>query len=193
MKKILILLFLFSIENCIAQKVNAKSNNDSVSNNFAIKKPHQIYKKHDDMDGTDYFITSDDIVLSNDKKDEGLILSAFIENNEWNPGTIKFADLKCKMIGIGSDCVEKNELILMFSDSSTIKLTSWNDFNCDGDAWFHVGEDDARSLSSKKIIKARITNGRTYDSFTKNIRPSYQDYYIYLFAAIKNQNFVSVK
>lgn len=95
------------------------------------------------------------------------------------------------MKNIGS-CVENNEIIILFEDDSKIKLKSWNDFNCDGNAWFNTNSEDLSKLSSLKIKKIKVQNGRTYDSYTHEIKQD-SDYFIQVFYAINNNKFKVVK
>lgn len=95
------------------------------------------------------------------------------------------------MKNIGS-CVENNEIIILFEDDSKIKLKSWNDFNCEGNAWFNTNDEDLLKLSSLKIKKIKVQNGRTYDSYTHEIKQD-SDYFIQVFYAINNNKFKVVK
>lgn len=95
------------------------------------------------------------------------------------------------MKNIGS-CVENNEITILFEDDSKIKIKSWNDFNCEGNAWFNITNDDLSKLSSLKIKKIKMQNGRTYDSYTHEIKED-SDYFIQSFSAIKNNKFKVTK
>jgi hypothetical protein len=96
------------------------------------------------------------------------------------------------MVGIGN-CVENNTFIVKFSDESKIELKSWNDFNCEGDAWFSVKEDNLKSLETKKITKIRVQNGRTFESFTMEVPEIDSDYFIQLIYATKNNKIKTLK
>ncbi len=136
-----------------------------------------VLSSKDDMTDKISYFPSSKIVCANEDKSKGFSLSAFIESNL----TIK--DLKVKMVNIGS-CVEKNEMIILFDDDTKLTLTSWNDFNCKGDAWFTISKKDVEQLSSKKIKKVRLTNGRSYESYTGELKSEDQDYFIKLFGML---------
>lgn len=78
----------------------------------------------------------------------------------------------------------------MFEDSSKINLVNWNDFNCKGVCYFKLKRSDIETLSSKKLLK--ITNGRTFESFTKKIDIEDNDYFIQVAQALKNKNIKQV-
>lgn len=128
----------------------------------------------DDMTEKTTYIPSSKIICSNEDKSIGFTLSAFIEQN------LKVADLKVVMVKIGS-CVEKNEMIILFDDDTKLTLKSWNDFNCSGDAWFKVSKKDIEQLSTKKIKKVRLMNGRSFESYTGELDTDEQDFFIRLF------------
>lgn len=158
-----------------------------VGNLFSQKDSIFVGKSVDDMEDKSYYYPSSDLVISNEGKTKGIRLSAFIDEKD---GEIWIGDLSVKMVNIGS-CVEKNELIIMFEDSSKISLTSWNKFNCKGDAWFNISSDDIEKLSTLKMKKIKITNGYTFDSFTKAV-PN-PDYYRQLFYAVKTKKIKKIK
>jgi hypothetical protein len=157
------------------------------SNVFSQKDSVYIQKSVDDMSEKSTYYPSTDVVLSNEGKTKGIRLSVFIDEKD---GELSVGNLSLKMIGIGS-CVEKNEMIIMFEDSSKITLTSWNKFNCKGDAWFDITNDEADKLATLKVKKIKITNGYTFDSFTKAM--SRPDYFRQIFYAIKMKKIKEVK
>jgi hypothetical protein len=69
----------------------------------------------------------------------------------------------------------------------------WNDFNCDGQGWFKISESDKELLATKKVLKIRIQNGRTYESYTHDVETKNQDYFIQLFFAINNNKIKNFK
>lgn len=148
-----------------------------------------VVKQVDDMEDKSYYYPSRSIVIIDETKKQGIRLSAFINSKT---ETLKLDDLELKMVGIGS-CVENNILIIKFEDETKIELKSWNDFNCEGNAWFDIdkGEDDiVRLLETKRISKIRVQNGRSYESFTAEVSPDDADYFMQLIYAIDNNKVV---
>ena len=148
-----------------------------------------IKKISDPMEDAPFYLLINDIVLSNGSKTKGARMDAFIDDK--NDGLI-VGDVSVRMVNIGG-CVENNELVILFEDTTKITLVSWNKFNCDGNAWFHVSEDEALKLSTLKMKKIKITNGVTYDSFTSDIKPADADYYIQVYNAVKNKTIKEIK
>lgn len=134
----------------------------------------------DEMTGKTSYFPSKKVVCLNEDKSKGFALSAFIEQD------LTISDLKIKMFNIGS-CVEKNEMIVLFEDDSKMKLLSWNDFNCKGDAWFRITKSNIEELSTKKIKKIRITEGRSYESYTGELKETDKDYFVRLFSILKDK------
>jgi hypothetical protein len=154
---------------------------------FSQKDSIFLYKSVDDMSDDVTYYPSSSVVLSNSQKTKGIRISAFIDEKK---GELSIGDISISMVNIGS-CVEKNELIIMFEDSSKISLTSWNKFNCEGDAWFRLEDDEVAKLSSLKVKKIKITNGHSYDSYTSLM--SSPDYFRQLFYAAKTKKIKNVK
>lgn len=171
MKKTMILVGMVLSLTSYSQS-NPKIKKDSV----------YIGKQIDDMEGKTYYYASRGMVSKNEK--QGFRLSCFIEGESDNELFVR--DLSLKMVGIGG-CVENNTLIIKFDDETKIDLKSWNDFNCDGDAWFNINEEQGNLLATKKIVKIKVQNGRTYDSYTADIMASDSDYFIQLYNAMKNK------
>jgi hypothetical protein len=144
-----------------------------------------IKKIIDQMEEEPMYLISRDIVLSNPTKTKGIRMDAFIDAKDTS---LFVGDISVRMVNIGSNCVENNELVILFQDDTKIVLNSWNKFNCDGNAWFHLSEEDEIKLSTLKIKKIKITNGSTYDSFTSELKPVDSDYYIQLYKALKDKN-----
>lgn len=159
---------------------------------FTTLTAQKIYIKKiiDPMEDAPFYLLSSDMVVSNLAKTKGARLDAFVSEKN---GGVAISDIAVKMINIGSNCVENNELVILFEDTTKITLVSWNKFNCDGDAWFHVSEDEVLKLSTLKIKKIKIINGSTYDSFTSDVKPLDADYYIQVYKAAKNGTIKEIK
>lgn len=140
----------------------------------------------DEMTDKISYSASKNIICTEDDGKKGFSLSAFIEQD------LSINDLKVKMVGIGS-CVEKNTIIILFEDDSKLNLTCWNEFNCKGNAWFKIKKADIDLLSSKKIKKVRVQNGRSFESFTSEIEPKDQDFFIHLFRMLNHKQVFEYK
>lgn len=140
-----------------------------------------IVKYIDDMSDKTYYYPSRKIVCSSEDKKIGFTISLFLDNKNEK---IKVHTLKVAMVNIGS-CVEKNEIIILLDNDTKIKAKSWNDFNCKGDAWFDLSDSDIDNLSKFKIKKIKVTNGRSFESYTHEITDN-NDYFIQTFFAIQN-------
>lgn len=144
-----------------------------------------IVKDCDDMTDKCTYYPRHNMILANDEKTKGFTLDARIVEKA---GQLSVADIMVLSVNIGS-CNENDKLILMLSDSTKLSLTSWNKFNCEGNAWFTLRESDINRLGSNKIIKAYFQNGRSYDSFTKEIAVEDQDYFVKLIADCRENKF----
>jgi hypothetical protein len=149
---------------------------------YAQKDSVYIAKITDDMEDKTYYFPSRKMICASDDKKTGFTLSAFLN---YKGDEINITELKVKSVNIGS-CNEKDELIILFEDDTKIKVVSWNDFNCKGDAWFILSKSDKEKLSTVKIKKIKLQNGRTFESFTKELTEN-NDYFVQLFYAAKNK------
>jgi hypothetical protein len=144
-----------------------------------------IVKDCDDMTDKCTYYPRHNMILANDEKTKGFTLDARIVEKA---GQLSVADIMVLSVNIGS-CNENDKLILMLSDSTKLSLTSWNKFNCEGNAWFTLRESDINRLGSNKIIKAYFQNGRSYDSFTKEITGEDQNYFVKIIADCRENKF----
>ena len=136
----------------------------------------------DEMTDKVYYYPSRQLVCLNDEKKQGFGISFFLSMED---GEIQTEEIKTYIAGIGS-CQENNELIILLEGEQKITSKMWNEFNCKGNAWFKVTSMDKELLATKKVLKIRIQNGRTYDTYTHIVPESDQDYFIQLFYAVKN-------
>jgi hypothetical protein len=144
-----------------------------------------VVKDCDDMTDKCVYYPRHNMILANDNKTVGFTIDARIVEKA---GQLAVADIMIVSVNIGN-CNEGDKLIIMLSDSTKLSLTSWNKFNCEGNAWFSLRESDVNRLASNKIIKAYFQNGRSYDSFTKEIEGEDQDYFIKLIADCRENKF----
>jgi hypothetical protein len=90
------------------------------------------------------------------------------------------------MVGIGS-CNENDEIIILFENGEKIVKKSWNSFNCDGEAYFNINELEMKLLRTLPMSKIRMTNGRSFDSYTGDVIAKDKRYFIQLLYALDNK------
>jgi hypothetical protein len=180
MKKTIILISSLILSFNAYTQTKTKKDVDSV----------YIVKSVDDMTDKTYYFPTFKIPLINKTENQGLGISAFIDEKEYD-NSIYIKDLDVKSINVGG-CVEKSEIIFLFEDGSKINLISWNKFNCDGNSWFEIPESDAEVLATKELRKVKFINGRSYDSFTLEVPANRRRYFIQLYDAVKNNRVVTI-
>ena len=139
-----------------------------------------IKKQFDDVALTTYYLSSYELIVTNDKK-TGAVLDTYIDQN------FAFSMLTCKLVNLGT-CAEDVELIIVFENGDRVRVESWNSFNCEGDAYFFLNKSDINKLSTLTISKIRVTNTYTYDSITAPV--DNPRYFIQTFWAINNKKSV---
>jgi hypothetical protein len=182
MKKIILLIAITLTTNCFSQT--------DLTNQIKSDTSYQIVKFTDDMTDKVYYSANKKLIISNDDKTKGVSINLNIDDK--TDKKLSASGLMVKMINIGS-CCENNEVIILFEDSTKITIKSWNKFNCDGNAWFSLNTDEVKLLSSKRILKIRVYNGRTHDSFTKEVPTNKQDYFIQCLMAISENRIIIKK
>lgn len=138
------------------------------------KNPFKIEHCIDKMTDKEYFFSQKKLICSNPEKTKGFIL---IPNFKSVNDTLTVNGISCENIFIGS-CDEKDSLIFMFDDETKITLASWNAFNCEGNSYYDVNEEQFAQLSTKKIKSIRFSNGYTYDSLTYSLKPTEKNYFL---------------
>lgn len=143
-----------------------------------------------DLSGKCYIYPSQNFIVTNAEKNKGFTINVDFKR-KGTEGNLHFSGLLCQLVDIGT-CCEKNELIFLFEDGSKMTLISWNKWNCEGNAWYHVNETQAEELATKKIVKAQMKNGYSFDSYANNVESQFQNYFIQL-CADAAQNKVELK
>jgi hypothetical protein len=137
-------------------------------------KPYVIEHCIDKMTEREYFFASKNFVGTNTEKTQGFVITpAFKVLNG------KFAQngFIVKNIGIGN-CDENDNLILLFQDDTKIEIKMWNDFNCEGKAYFNLSDSNMELLKSKKVSAIRFVNGYSYKSLTYSLKNEEKDFFI---------------
>lgn len=141
-----------------------------------------VYEK-DEFSDKEYLMTDKDLLVSDDGKKGFILYPRFKkEKGEWVYSTIGGTAAQ-----IGS-CYENDKVEIIFEDGSKFQMVSWRDFNCKGDIGFDL-YGKFREQLSKPMKAIRFTNGRTYDSFTKNLTSDFdKNYFINAFKALDEYN-----
>lgn len=149
---------------------------------FQLHSQDSVYIKKivDDMTDNVYYLPSRMLVVYDEDRKSAVKIDIAITERLTPSGLIG------KLVNLGN-CSEKDELIIMFRDSSKMKVVSWNKFNCEGTAYFSPLGDDWTKLRTMKIIKLMIRNGRTFETLVEPIEKRNQDYFLQTFYAIDNK------
>jgi hypothetical protein len=143
-----------------------------------------------DLSGKCYIYASHTFVIANAEKNKGFKIDADFRRNK-DTQALEVTGFLCKLVNIGT-CSEKNELILLFEDDSKFTIYSWNKWNCDGDAWYYLSKSQVETLATKKLVKAQMKNGYSFESYMNNVDAENQDYFIRLIGDA-NQNKVELQ
>jgi hypothetical protein len=128
---------------------------------MSISQSQEIVRIVDDMEDKTVFADKTGMILVNEAGDKGFNIAGKFKFNHPEP---VFTGINLTIVGLG--CVEAVELIILFEDGTKMTKTSWNQFNCDGHAWYTLLPRDIQMLTDKRITKIRVTNGYKYDSIT---------------------------
>jgi hypothetical protein len=144
--------------------------------------PDSVYviKSSDAMSGKTYIYGSKNFVVTNETKDKGFIVDTYINDN------LSLQMITVVMVGIGS-CNENDEIIILFENGEKIVKKSWKSFNCDGEAYFNINELEMKLLRTLPMAKIRMTNGRSFDSYTGDVIAKDKRYFIQLLYALDNK------
>jgi len=147
---------------------------------FAQKDSVYVIKSSDAMSGKTYIYGSKNFVVANETKDKGFIVDTYIDDN------LSLRMITVVMVGIGT-CNENDEIIILFENGEKIVKKSWKTFNCDGEAYFNITESEMKLLRTLPMDKVRMTNGRSFDSYTGDVSAKDKRYFIQLFYALDNK------
>jgi hypothetical protein len=150
-----------------------------------------IIEDASDLGGKVYMYPSENLIVTNTSKNKGFTMSADFKR-KGTEGDIHLTGMIAQLVSIGT-CCEKNELILMFADSTKMTLVSWNKWNCEGNAYYNFDSEQAEIIASKPIIKAQMKNGYSFESFANNVNGEDQKYFVKLCADAKEKKVKLVK
>jgi hypothetical protein len=131
-----------------------------------------ILKDVDEMTDKVSYYASERFVAANKELTKGCAIDMVIDEKS---GAITSDFMAAKMVGLES-CNENNSLIFLFENGEKFTLKSWNKFNCKGNAYFTLSKANIEMLKVNSISKVRITNGKSYKSYTAEIE--YKNYFI---------------
>jgi hypothetical protein len=163
-------VMMMTLMMCLMTMVSFGQTSDSV----------YVVKETDAMSGKTYVYGSRDFICANDAGKIGFRISTHINSDK-----LSFSMITATMVGIGG-CNENDEIIILFENGEKITKTSWKKFNCDGETYFNMNEKDIQLLRTQPLSKIRMTNGRTYDSYTGDVKQKDKRYFIQLFYALDN-------
>lgn len=149
--------------------------------------PTQFIIEHciDKMTDQEYYFAQKKLICANTSKTKGFTITP---NFKSKGGEYENNGFMCKNVNIGN-CDENDSLIILFEDDTKITLTSWNKFNCEGNAYFNLTKDEINELSAKKVKSIRFSNGRSYESLTVALKEEQKDYFI---IAYTNQKVIEI-
>jgi hypothetical protein len=140
----------------------------------------EILHAVDKMTGKEYYSINKKLFYK--KPDKAFLLRVFITDG-------KYEGIMVKSVNVGT-CHENDKLYFLFSDASKLEMTAWNKFNCDGEANFDFNSSELGNLQ-KPLASIMIQNGRSYESMMVDVGPEDTNYFIDIYNAIIQKNFVS--
>ena len=141
----------------------------------------------DKMTDKSYAFGNKNLLCSEDGK-KGFIIS--VTWNYQNGGDVTYNGLSVTSAGIGN-CVENSTLIFLFEDDTKEQVAAWNKFNCEGNSYMDWKGASFDKITKKKIKAIRFQNGRSYDSYTYNLAPKEQSYFIEVASALSEKRIVA--
>jgi len=141
-----------------------------------------IVKLVDEMDDVFYLVPSYKLIVANDDNTVGIIIDLFIKDD------FTLNAVSVKSVGIGT-CCENDEMIILFENGQKIKKTSNTKFNCEGKSYYFFGKDEIDLLKTIPLDKIRITNGRSYESYTGDVSKNDKRWFIQVFYSMDNKLF----
>jgi hypothetical protein len=139
----------------------------------------------DKMTDKEYYFAQKKLICANADKTKGFTITP---NFRAKGGAYYNSGFLCKNVNIGN-CDENDSLIILFEDDTKITLTSWNKFNCEGDVYFNLTDDEINDLSIKKVKSIRFSNGHSYESLTVSMKEDQKNYFI---RAYTNQKVIEI-
>ncbi len=121
------------------------------------------------------------------KKSFQIDISWKIKNN-----VINYNGLIVKSSNMGG-CMEKDELLFLFSDNTKFSLKAWNEANCDGNSFFDLEGTENKKYAGKKLVSIRLQNGRTFETLAYQPSGDQINYFRNAATALQNKVFEKIK
>lgn len=185
MKKVLTAFLLFTLL-CIGtsfgqEKLQTKLDSITKTKSDSV----HIIKLIDNMSDKIYYMTNKSFVVINETGKIGFKVDVHISKK------IEFDFVTIKSVGIGN-CNENDEIIILLENGQKITKKSWQEFNCKGNSYFNLNDNDIILLKSSPLSKIRLKNGRSYDSYTGDVQNKDKQWFIQLFNQLDRKNFTEV-
>ena len=146
---------------------------------------NQIVHEHDVMEDKNYYSLKKHLLVSDDGK-KGFIVDFYLG---YKDNKVIYKGLTVTAAQIGS-CHENDQLIVLFDDGTKETFSMWNKFNCSGDVYLDWNGSGINTLN-KSVKAIRLSNGRTYDSYTKELtKPEDKQFFMNAISCIQKQDIV---
>lgn len=145
------------------------------------QQPDSVYiiRQTDEMNGKEYTYTNRAFVVATPERDKGFKVDVHIRND------LSFGFLTVKMVGLGA-CNQHDEIIILLANGEKIQGRSWKGFNCEGDAYFYLSRSEINLLRNVPLSKIRVTNMRSFESYTGEVKETDRRYFIQVFRCLDN-------
>ncbi len=137
-----------------------------------------IIKNVDDMTDKTTYLPSERFMAANETLTVGCALDMVIDEKD---GVLSSEMIAVKIVGLGL-CNENNTIIVLFDNGEKFSIKSWNKFNCKGNAYFTLSNENIEMLKANSISKVRITNGKSFKSYTSIIKD--KNYFIEFYESL---------
>lgn len=121
------------------------------------------------------------------KKSFQIDISWKMKNNN-----IYYNGLIVKSSNIGG-CMERDELLFLFSDNTSFALKSWNEPNCEGISLFDLDGTENKKYAGKKLVSIRLQNGKTFELLSYQPSGDQMNYFKNAATALQNKVFENIQ
>lgn len=142
-----------------------------------------VIKYVDVMENSSLLVSNRKLIIANSNQTVGFTLLVAFKNDVY---------LISKMVNIGS-CNENDKLIILLENGEKVELVSTKEFNCKGEGFFVLTNFDILKLKASPIAKIRITNGRSFDSYTSEVNLKDKYYFMHLFNSYNSGKYIIIK
>lgn len=176
--KIIILGFFycFILSESLCQ-TKGSINSENQNSNFFIT------HCKDKMTDTEYYSSSKSLRCYDG--DKGFII---IPSFQMYMGNVVYDGLCVVSDRIGTNCVEKSNLIFLFDDDTKTYVNSWNEYNCKGISIMDKTKLLDEADMHKKVVAIRFTNGIGGENLTFKVPENSQTYFNEVISAINKKD-----